>query len=194
MQLQLLRIALLAGISLTAACSIGLTDTVPASVSGVNYSGNDIHYSLFDPDDPKQSTQAGEDLGPFAAGGVMCCYPVPNNWKPGVKVGVAVRTFDNKALKYLPEKTFVVELPPYDASGKAGDVWFINYPDDTVGVVSTMYRPNSELWPGKIKGWPKPSIEYQREQWELLMGLAKESLAASEEYLKQMTQDPKKYL
>lgn len=174
--------------------AIGRADTVPASVSGVNYTDEDISYQLFDPNDPKQRVVASEAIGPFAAGGVQCCYDVPKTWKPGIQVGVILRSYDNKALDYRPDKTFIVELPPYDQGGKAGDVWFINYPDGTVGVVSTAYRPNGEGWPGKIKGWPKPSIAFQRELWERDMLLAQQSLASEMKSQAAFAQDTKKYL
>ncbi|PIF77029.1 uncharacterized protein DUF3304 [Variovorax sp. 54] len=189
----LLPLVLLASLAVTG-CAIGRADTVPASVSGVNYTDQDIHYRLFDPKDPKQTTLASEDIGPFAAGGVICCYEVPKNWTPGIQVGVILQSYDNNARDYRPRQNFIVDLPPYDKSGKAGDVWFINYPDGTVGVVSTAYRPNGDEWPGKIKGWPKPSVAFQRELWERDMRLAQEGLTSSTSSLQRLKNDPKKYL
>ncbi len=178
----------------TTGCAFGRADTVPASVSGVNYTDEDIHYRLFDPKDPKQTVVASEELGPFAAGGVICCYDVPKTWAPGIQVGVILQSYDNKARDYRPRQTFIVDLPPYDKSGKAGDVWFINYPDGTVGVVSTAYRPNGEGWPGKIKGWPKPSLAFQRELWERDMKLAREALEADQRAIAEFRKDSQKYL
>ena len=175
-------------------CAFGRTDTVPASVSGVNYTDQDIRYRLFDPADPKQKVVASEEIGPFAAGGVICCYDVPKVWKPGTKVGVILQSYDNDAGDYRPRQTFIVELPPYDEGGKAGDVWFIAYPDGTVGVVSTAYRPNGEGWPGKIKGWPKPSVAFKRELWERDMKLAQQGLASSKKFKEAFDRDPKQYL
>ena len=189
----LLPLVFLASLAATG-CAIGRADTVPASVSGVNYTDQDIHYRLFDPKDPKQTTLAAEDIGPFAAGGVLCCYDVPKTWAPGIQVGVVLRSFDNEARRYRPRQTFIVDLPPYDKSGKAGDVWFINYPDDTVGVVSTAYRPNGDEWPGKIKGWPKPSLVFQRELWERDMRLAQESLRVSKESAAEFDRNPTAFL
>ena len=175
-------------------CALGHANTVPASVSGVNYTDQDIRYRLFDPKDPKQTVVASEEIGPFAAGGVICCYNVPKTWAPGIQVGVILQSYDNNARDYRPRQTFIVDLPPYDKSGKAGDVWFINYPDGTVGVVSTAYRPNGDEWPGKIKGWPKPSLTFQRELWERDMRLARESLESDQNAQAELQRDPKKYL
>ncbi|WP_062482709.1 DUF3304 domain-containing protein [Variovorax boronicumulans] len=189
----LLPFVLLASLA-TSGCALGRADTVPASVSGVNYTDQDIRYRLFDPKDPKQTVVASEEIGPFAAGGVICCYNVPKTWAPGIQVGVILQSYDNNARDYRPRQNFIVDLPPYDKSGKAGDVWFINYPDGTVGVVSTAYRPNGDEWPGKIKGWPKPSLAFQRELWDRDMRLARESLESSAEALQELNKDSKKYL
>lgn len=189
----LLPLAFLASLA-TAGCATGRADTAPASVSGVNYTDQDIRYRLFDPKDPKQTVVASEEIGPFAAGGVICCYNVPKTWAPGIQVGVILQSYDNKAGNYRPRQTFIVDLPPYDKSGKAGDVWFINYPDGTVGVVSTAYRPNGDEWPGKIKGWPTPSLAFQQELWERDMRLAQEGLKSSKKSLEELSSDPKKYL
>lgn len=176
------------------AFAFGRPDTVPTSVSGVNYTDQDIRYMLFDPKDEKRKVVAAEDIGPFAAGGVMCCYNLPKTWKSGIQVGVLLDVFDEKLDNYLPRQTFIVDLPPYDKGGKAGDVWFIRYPDNTVGVVSTAYRPNGDEWPGKIKGWPKPSVEYQRKLWERDMKLAQADLKASSELKEEFDRDPSAYL
>ena len=125
---------------------------------------------------------------------MICCYDVPKTWAPGIQVGVILQSYDNKAGDYRPRQTFIVDLPPYDKSGKAGDVWFINYPDGTVGVVSTAYRPNGDEWPGKIKGWPKPSLAFQRELWERDMRLAQESLRASKESAAEFDRNPLDFL
>lgn len=37
-----------------------------------------------------------------------------------------------------------------------------------MSVLSSNFQPDHPKWPGKIKGWPVPSIEFRREYWELL--------------------------
>ena len=190
----ILSFAVLVAALASTGCALGRTDTVPASVSGVNYTDQDIRYRLFDPADPKQKVVASEEIGPFAAGGVLCCYDVPKVWKPGTKVGVILQSYDNNAGDYRPRQTFIADLPPYDEGGTAGDVWFIAYPDGTVGVVSTAYRPNGEGWPGKIKGWPKPSVAFQRELWERDMKLAMQDLNSDKQSQIEFDRDPQDYL
>ena len=175
---------------------LGAENTVGASVSGVNYTDQDITYLLFDPSAGKDEkgrdkVVASEMIGPYSAGGILCCYPLPKTWHPGLQAGVLLDVFDAKTRDYLPRQRFIVDIPRYE---QAADVWFINYPDGTVGVVSTAYRPNGEGWPGKIKGWPKPSIEYQRQRWQLYMDEAQKALATSQELMAEFKSDPKAYL
>jgi hypothetical protein len=63
-------------------------------------------------------------------------------------------------------ENYVVEVPPY-ADGKVGELWVLRNADGTIGVVSSDYQPDHEKWPGKVKGWPVPSVAYQRERWDL---------------------------
>jgi hypothetical protein len=73
----------------------------------------------------------------------------------------------------LPEvkQTFLVEVPPY-VDGKPGELWVLRQADGSVKVVSSDYQPDHEKWPGEVKGWPVPSIEYRRERWALHLKLA----------------------
>ncbi len=175
---------------------LGAENTVGASVSGVNYTDQDITYLLFDPSAGKDEkgrdkVVASEMIGPYSAGGILCCYPLPKTWHPGLQAGVLLDVFDAKTRDYLPRQRFIVDIPRYE---QAADVWFINYPDGTVGVVSTAYRPNGEGWPGKIKGWPKPSIEYQRQRWQLYMDDALSSLRLYTKNVETLRTDPQKHL
>ena len=175
---------------------LGAESTVGASVSGVNYTDQDITYLLFDPSAGKDEkgrdkVVASEMIGPYSAGGILCCYPLPKTWHPGLQAGVLLDVFDAKTRDYLPRQRFIVDIPRYE---QAADVWFINYPDGTVGVVSTAYRPNGEGWPGKIKGWPKPSIEYQRQRWQLYMDVALSDLRSFKKMEENFRVDSKKYL
>jgi hypothetical protein len=84
--------------------------------------------------------------------------------------------------KKLPEveQVFVVEVPPY-VDGKPGELWVLRQPDGTVEVVSSDYQPNHHKWPGKVKGWPVPSLEYKRERWALYLSVAEGKLRSAEE-------------
>jgi drug/metabolite transporter superfamily protein YnfA len=152
---------------------------VPVSVSGVNYTDREINgYLFYDPKD-ENVIAGGEGLRPYSGGGIMCCYSLPKNWRPGIKIGLLV---DN--LKGNGERTRkVIELPAYP-DGTPGDLWAIIYPDGTLGAVSTNYGPGHEKWPGKVKGWPVASIEYRRKLWERDVQLERADKAAFERDLR----------
>src|SRR5690606_12963116 len=74
---------------LLSAC--GGDDTVGVPVSGINYTDQGFGaYGLKDPNDEK-NYGGGEPLGPYAAGGMMCCYVLPEQWHDGLQVGVVIR-------------------------------------------------------------------------------------------------------
>jgi hypothetical protein len=155
--------------------------TVSVSVHGVNYSNETFSFTLEDPNDNK-GPSAGELVDRFAAGGTVCCYDLPKEWQPGIKIKVnSVHWLKETADKKLPEvkQVFVVEVPPY-VDGKPGELWVLRQPDGTVNVVSSDYQPNHEKWPGQVKGWPVPSLEYRRERVELYISIEEGNLRSAE--------------
>ena len=143
--------------------------TVGVEIHAVNYSGDDFSYVLVDPSNPNTAS-GGETIAPYAAGGTVCCFTLPKKWRPGIKIEIRTTQWLPKLPNgTLPEvkKTEVVDVPRY-AEGIPGEVWVLRAPDGTMSVVSTNFQPDHPKWPGKIKGWPVPSIEYRREYWELL--------------------------
>ncbi|MFK3736610.1 DUF3304 domain-containing protein [Massilia sp. TN1-12] len=167
---------------------------VPVSIHGVNYSNEDFSFALVDPEDPKNGG-AGELVGRFSGGGTVCCYSLPKTWHPGIKVLIKSqhwlkRDADGK----LPEinETHTVEVPRY-ADDKASDVWVLRQQDGSYAVVSSKYQPNHEKWPGKVKGWPVPSREYQLERIALQLKEAERAVRNSERARVLMEQDPVGY-
>jgi len=63
-------------------------------------------------------------------------------------------------------------------------------PDGNVEVVSSNYQPDHEKWPGKLKGWPIPSIEYRRERWELYRQIEADSVEKFEGALRKLEKSP----
>ncbi|CAN7690504.1 DUF3304 domain-containing protein [Pseudoduganella sp. LjRoot289] len=168
--------------------------TISVSVHGVNYSNETFSFSVEDPNDNK-GPSAGELVDRFAAGGTVCCYDLPKEWQPGIKIKVnSVHWLKETADKKLPEvkQVFVVEVPPY-VDGKPGELWVLRQPDGTVDVVSSDYQPNHEKWPGKVKGWPVPSLEYRRERWALFLSLAESDVRSSKQALSNLAENPEKY-
>jgi hypothetical protein len=58
-----------------------------------------------------------------------------------------------------------LEVPKYP-DGQVGTLWALFYPKGEVEVVSSEFAPGHPKWPGRVKGWPKPSLEYRRKVWQ----------------------------
>lgn len=190
-QWRILLVALLSAHMLTA-CAKG--NTVAASIHGVNYSGDEFSYIVEDPSNAK-NTGGGETIAPFGAGGTMCCYELPRKWRPGIQVKIHItRWLPKKPDGSQPElkETHMTEVPPY-VDGKAGELWVLRNADGTVSVVSSDYQPDHEKWPGKVKGGPVPSLEYQRERWDLHIKLAESDIKAAKELMTELEQTPDQY-
>jgi hypothetical protein len=147
-------------------------------------------------EDPANSDNhgGGELIDPYAAGGTTCCYDLPKKWRPGIKIKIDVtRWLPKKADGSLPEvhENHVVEVPPY-ADGKVGELWVLRNADGTIAVVSSDYQPDHEKWPGKVKGWPVPSVAYQRERWDLYIGLAESDVRGDQELIAELEKSPEK--
>ena len=157
--------ATILGASLLYGCGNPMVDV---NVHGINYTDNTFTYVVVDPKNPAGG--AGDGLiDPFAAGGTTCCAKLPRKWQPGIKLQVRTTHY----LQQRPAETVVeskklhaVEVPKY-IDGTPGELWVLMNVDGSVSVVSSDLQPDHAQWPGKIKGWPVPSIEYQRERWEL---------------------------
>jgi hypothetical protein len=163
----------------------------PVSVHGVNYSNEEFSYTVEDPNDAKNKA-GGELINRFAAGGTMCCYDLPKQWTPGLQVKVnSTHWLPKQADGTLPEvkQTFVVEVPPY-VDGKPGELWVLRQTDGSVKVVSSDFQPDHEKWPGAVKGWPVPSVEYRRERLALFVKLEQENVDLYRKLLKELEEFP----
>ena len=185
---------MIAGILLTSPVASWAKSTVAVGVHGVNYSNETFSFSLVDPETEKPSG-AGEMVDRFSAGGTVCCYSLPEKWRPGIKVQIDSRHWLKKdAAGRLPEivEKHIVEVPAY-VDDEPGDLWVLRRQDGTYAVVSSQYRPDHEKWPDRIKGWPVPSQEYRRELILLEISLAEDDLKSSERTSKKINGDPAAY-
>lgn len=155
----------LLGLSLLSGCG---ESTVSVSLHGVNYTVEPFTYMIMDSVKPDQVI-GGEHIDSFSAGGTTCCATLPRKWRPGIKLHIRTIHW----MKQLPDgslpeikQAHVVEVPKY-VDGKPGELWVLRNADGSIGVVSSDFQPDHAQWPGNVKGWPVPSIEYQREKWEL---------------------------
>ena len=173
---SLLLPAFLLGASLLSGCG---KSTVSVSLHGVNYTVEPFTYMVVDPVDPDK-INGGEHIDSFSAGGTTCCATLPRIWRPGTKLTVrTIHWLKARPDGSLPEvkQVHVVEVPQY-ADGKPGELWVLRNADGSVGVISSDFQPDHAQWPGKVKGWPVPSLEYQRERWELYRKYEADGLAS----------------
>jgi hypothetical protein len=172
---------------LLAACSKPL----PVSIHGVNYAVEPFSYVLTDPNDPK-NTGGGELIESYAAGGTMCCYELPRKWQPGIKVSVRVAHWEGKLADdslHQIVSTHLVEVPRY-ANGKPGELWVLRTANGGVDLVSSDFQPDHAQWPGKVKGWPVPSLAYQRQRWDLYIHHEKGGVRLFTQMLKELSETP----
>ena len=141
---------------------------IDVNIHGVNYAGDAFSYHVIDPAKP-ESSAGGELINAFEAGGMTCCFTLPKVWRPGIKVRIeTTHWLPKRPDNSLPEvkETHLVDVPRYP-DGEPGELWVLRAADGSVSVVSSDFEPDHAKWPGKVKGWPVPSLEYRRERWEL---------------------------
>ena len=136
---------------------------VPVSIHGVNYTAQEFGFVLVDPLD-KENAAGEESITPYGAGGIVCCFNLPRQWRPGLKAEVRA------TLWILPtpdhdltsvKKSYALDIPAYDL-GNVPELWILRTADNVFSLVASNFQPNHPDWPGKIKGWPVPSVEYRR--------------------------------
>jgi hypothetical protein len=156
--------ACILSLPLVVACG---NSALPVSIHGVNYSVDPFSFELRDPNDPKNMGD-GELVNSYAAGGTTCCYELPKKWQPGIKVIIQSKHWLGKAADdslHDVAGTHVIEIPRYP-DGKPGELWVLRTANGTMDIVSSDFQPDHPRWPGKVKGWPVPSLAYQRERWD----------------------------
>ena len=166
---------------------------IPVPIHGVNYSAQPFSFVVIDPQDTK-NYGGGETIDSYGAGGTVCCYSLPAKWRPGLTVRIAETYWlPPIADKSLPEitKKHEVEIPAY-LNGKAGELWVLRGPDGELNVVSSNLQPDHPAWPGKIKGWPIPSVEHQRKRHDVHIVEAQGFVNVFTGLLDDMNKDPAK--
>jgi hypothetical protein len=165
--------------------------TVPVSLHGVNYGAETFSYVIVDPENPK-NTGGGGLIEPYAAGGTMCCIDLPRKWHAGIKLTIESthwqETLKDESLHEV-NATDSVEVPQY-ADGKPGELWVLRAADGAISLVSSDFQPDHPKWPGKVKGWPVPSLAYQREQWDKYIDHEKGWVKLHEDLLGQLAATP----
>lgn len=153
-------------------CGLG-EDTVALNVTGVDYAGKGIKaFTVEDPDDPKNHG-GGFSITPYSAGGIQCCYQVPEEWHEGMTVNVIVSyplegdttdervaNLEKRRAEGTEEHTIPVTISEYETPAR-GTLWVQFLPDKQAKVVISYLDPPHEDFSGDVKGWPEPSDEYR---------------------------------
>ena len=161
--------AVLAGL---AGCNLG-EDTATLNITGVDYAGQGIKaFAVVDPDDP-DNRGGGMSITPYSAGGVQCCYELPEEWREGMTINVVVRyplegdTGDEISASYAKRKAegtlkhnIQVTVPEYNTPAR-GTLWVQFLPEKKASVVVSDLDPSHPDFPGEVKGWPEPSNAYR---------------------------------
>jgi hypothetical protein len=165
--------------------------TVAVNLHGVNYTGNEFRYYVVDSSNP-ETGGGGELIDPYGAGGITCCATLPKKWVPGTMVEVLTIHWTENATdgkRTAIKETHRVEVPQY-ATGKPGELWVVRELGGKISVVSSDLQPDHRNWPGKIKGWPIPSIEYRRERCEIFRKHEAEGVKSLTKLLEDLEKNP----
>jgi hypothetical protein len=130
------------------ACGRDPNEPIGAGITMMNYTDEDVYLTMSDPDHPETTSYL--QMGAHAGGGVVCCATLPLKWRPGLKVQVDYR-YGNPPNQR--KHTATVELPPYPG-GEPGPVFISVLSETEVEVISSIYGPRAEGWPGKMHVWP----------------------------------------
>lgn len=136
-------------------------------VVGVNYTDFDYSMSVYDTVRADNRVSSGE-LTPFSAGGQMCCFDLPRQWQPGMKLKVRSYKGVSEGGKWVRDDVTeqLVEVPRYEP-GELGTLWVLQFADGRVEVLNSMVSPEHPQWTGSVKGWPKPSLAYRTKIWKI---------------------------
>jgi hypothetical protein len=174
---------------LLAACAhAGDKNQLDAPLAVVNYTDSPVGWvGVAKPETPNQIVAEG--VLAFGAGGSMCCVSLPEKWYPGLELivqtqdGIRTRTAEEWSKEKMPIIQHRVPVPPYTTL-RLGRVWVQLLPGGKVVLVVSDLDPTDPQWPGEVKGWPVPTVEFRRKLWNLEMDVLQKSLARFERMIK----------
>lgn len=143
-----------------------------ASLSVLNYTDKGYDWvGVASPEDPEHTTASDMGIRPYGGGGIVCCYRLPDKWRPGLKVVVQTKrdteakTIEEFDKENIPVISRTLDIPPYP-DGKAGILWLQIMGPQDIRVTASDLDPAHPDWPGQVKGGPRPSLEYRRKRWD----------------------------
>jgi len=125
-------------------------DMVAPTMILINYTGQEVEVSLHNSEFPDPGEGASDGMGPYAGGSsVVCCVPMPTHWRPGIKMIVK---YHFESWPEGKQEMKVVELPRYP-NDEPGELYVLVHSETDVEVLSSIYDPLHERWPGRVKGF-----------------------------------------
>lgn len=130
-------------------CSDQSTEFTGVAVGLSNYTDQDVYLTVKSPERTDVDTYV--EMGKRAGGGAsVCCVALPERWRPGLQVRVDYK-YGNPPARRTHSK--IIELPPYP-DGVVGPLFISVLSEEEVEVISSIYGPGAEKWPGKMKQLP----------------------------------------
>lgn len=164
--MRLVPLVLLAGCS-----SLGAGQQLGATLTAVNYTDWPFDWVGVARVAEPEKAMAADRVTAFGASGQMCCVSLPAKWQPGMELvvqtqdGTRAKNSDEWDKEKIPTINHRVAVPRYDSSD-VGTVWVQLLPGGKVELVVSRYAPTHAQWPGKVKGWPVPTVEFRRKIWD----------------------------
>jgi len=162
---------------------------VPVSIHAVNYSDEEFEYYLADPSN-ESNRGGGEGIGRYAAGGTMCCYSLPKKWRAGLTVKLDYKLyFPNPSGGNIrtSKEAAVIDIPRYV---NPEELWVVRDAKGGMSIVLSNVQPDHSQWPGKEKGWPVPTLAFQREHADIVIATERSGLKAVQSLLQGMRHSP----
>lgn len=162
------RVLLVLVVLASSGCAAMGSDKIGVSLTAVNYTDEDYDVvGIARADDPEQ-LEAMERVAAYAGSGAMCCVSLPTQWRPGLKVvvktrlGTKAKTYQEWAYEKIPLRTHELEVPRYE---EPATLWVQILDGGMLAAVVSRYDPPNANWPGAVKGWPRPSLDFRRKIW-----------------------------
>lgn len=165
-----------------------------APIHGMNYTVEPFSFVVSDPIDPSNAG-GGEVIDAYSAGGSMCCFALPIKWRAGLSVRITETVWESATNdgKSVPRsKKHMVNVPVY-RTADMGALWVSKELDGTLSVVSSNLQPDHPNWSGKTRGWPVPSVKYQRKLQDRAIAEEQINIRALQHALEELRVGPDKY-
>ncbi|KMN35539.1 hypothetical protein VI26_11005 [Chromobacterium sp. LK1] len=174
------RVLLVLVVLASSGCAAMGSGKIGVSLTAVNYTDEDYDVvGIARADDPEQ-LEAMERVAAYAGSGAMCCVSLPTQWRPGLKVvvktrlGTKAKTYQEWAHEKIPLRTHELEVPRYE---EPATLWVQILDGGKLAAVVSRYDPPNANWPGVVRGWPRPSLEFRQKVWDREMKLLQGDLA-----------------